>query len=233
VIVTGAVLVVGPVCKAAETPSERIVGIWEFTGMHNMGRIVYRRDGTIIELFRQDDRPGAYWIPTWAGKWRIEGNTIVAETNLLGEKAEAPRVTRGVIAAFQPDRLVSGDGHSDSVRVTLAVARSSEAAIIIRVLISLILCATSVYAAVKSSFHRIFAIIASGAACLFISSVLSVPREFGQTGDIVVAYSVVEALQVPRDLLDSLAVLLLGGGSAWLAVLLARRRGQLHRDCNF
>jgi hypothetical protein len=216
-IAAGAVVFMGAACKEAKTPREQIIGIWEFTGMHTTGRVVFRGDGTVINLFPENDNAGSPFIPGSIGKWWLDGNAIVEESSLLWVEDGALRPTRAVIADFGRDRLVSGDGHSDSIRVAFAEARSSEVASILRGLVGLVIFVASMYAMAKSALRPAFAIIGIGAACLIVASALSVPQEFAQTGDVIISASTLRALQVPRDCFESVALLLIAGGLVWLA----------------
>lgn len=215
-IAAGTVVFIGAACKKVNTPRDQIVGIWEFTGMHTTGRIVFRGDGTVINLFPEDDNAGSPFIPGSIGKWWLDGNAIVEESSLLWVKDGALRPTRAVIADFGRDRLVSGDGHSDLIRVTLALARSSELVTILRGLAGLVIIVASIRAAAKSAVRRRFAIMIIGAACFIISCVLSVPEEFAQTGDLIVSASTIEALRIPRDCFELIALVFLTGGIVWL-----------------
>lgn len=227
VIAAGTVVFVGAACREAKTPREQIVGIWEFTGMHVTGRVVYHVNGRVVNLFPEHETVGSPWVPTGVGKWWIDGNSIVTEVKNLAQSNEPPRLTRGMVV-ITPDKLISADGHSDSIRVAFAEARSSEVALILRGSAGVVICVASFYAAVKSAFRRAFAIIGSGALCLIVSSALSVPREFAQTGDFIISASALRALQVPRDCFESAALLLFAGGLLWLAVSLKKARLQTH-----
>jgi hypothetical protein len=228
-IAAGTVVFIGAGCRGAKTPREQIAGIWEFTGMHITGRVVYRGDGTVINLFPEDDTARSRWVPTGVGKWWIDGNSIVTEVKNLAQMDEPPRITRAKVA-FTPDKLLSADGHSDSIRVTPAIARSSEIATILRGLAALVIVAYAVTAATKTVFRRAFAIIGAGAACLTASSILAIPQEFAQTGDLVVSAATLRALQVPRDFFESAALVLIAAGVVFLTMSMRREKANREGD---
>lgn len=222
-VAVGALAFSAVACSEGKTPREKSIGIWEFTGMDVTGRVVFRKDGKVINLFPENDTAGSPWIPTGGGKWWMDGNSIVTEVRGFAQKTEPPRLTRRTFA-FTPNKLLSADGHSDFIRVTPAIARSSEVASILRGLVGLVIFVASIYAAAKSAFRRAFTVIGSGGMNLIVCSVLSVPKEFAQTGDVIISASTIRALQLPRDCFESAALLLVAGGLVWLSISLAGGR---------
>ena len=90
--------------------------MWEFTGLDATGRVVFRRDHTVVDLFPEHDITDARWFATSYGQWRLEGNEIVTDTQDLpipGYSPHPKRIGRMPIREFKEDTLVRGDGRSD------------------------------------------------------------------------------------------------------------------------
>jgi hypothetical protein len=114
------ILVLVTACSRLSPNEEKVVGTWEYTGIDATGRVVLRRDHTVVDMFFIE---GA-WEPVASGTWRLEGNELVTEENSLigpsipGDTPRPKEITRLKIRAFERNKLVR-DEDSDFTRVIL------------------------------------------------------------------------------------------------------------------
>jgi hypothetical protein len=211
-------------CGRIETPREKIVGIWEFNGGHSPTRIVYRKDGTVIELGPESDDAGAAWVPMHRGKWWLEDKTLVTDVELFTIEGKPRRVTRSLIATFGDDRLISGDDGSEWIRVSSIVARWPQVALVLRGIAGLLALGVAIHGASRSHPRLMYLLLGAGGVCLLLACGFGLPEEFAQTGDWLISWSSMEALRLPRDILQYAAATLLAGAFVSLAFSLKRSK---------
>src|SRR5438552_15282996 len=79
-LLIGVILVVlTSACQHTTPTEEKIIGMWELTGLDATGRVVFRRDHTVVDLFPEDDMTHARWFATSSGKWRLDESDIVED----------------------------------------------------------------------------------------------------------------------------------------------------------
>jgi hypothetical protein len=213
-------------CARVKSPREQVVGIWQFTGMHSTGRVVYRSDGTMVALTAESDDARPVWVPSSVGKWWLEDHTLVTDVEIFIIGGTTRRVTRSVIASFDDDRLVSGDGHSDSIRVTPIVARWSQVALVLRGIAGLLALGAAIYGASRSHRRWMYLLLGAGGVCMLLACGFGLPEEFAQTGDWLISWSSMEALRLPRDIFQSVAAILFVGAFVWLVFSIRRSKTQ-------
>jgi hypothetical protein len=108
-------------CCRVSPEEKRVVGTWEFSGIDFTNRVVFHCDHTSEELYMREEGLLAKISP-WAagarGTWRLEGDTIVTDEQLLiGPEPRERRVTRIKIFKFRPNELVREAGRDPFHRV--------------------------------------------------------------------------------------------------------------------
>lgn len=98
-------------CYRLSPDEEKVIGTWEFAGSGTTGRVVFRRDHTVVDLFPENKKPNARWEAVASGKWWLEGDTIVTDERALlrASPDETPfprRVTRMKVRDFGKGRTV-------------------------------------------------------------------------------------------------------------------------------
>jgi hypothetical protein len=128
-------------CQRLAPAEQKVFGTWEYSGMHDLvawmderpwlperkphvtGRIVLRRDHTLVDLLRDAVMTGGRWMTIGSGTWSLEGDTIVidhqpSQEHLSpSEKPFSRRVVRIPIREYHSDRLARADGHGTFRRV--------------------------------------------------------------------------------------------------------------------
>ena len=109
-----AVLLSVVACHRVSLTEKEIVGTWEFAGIDATGRMIFRPDHTVEQMFPHEDNSHE-WYTFTRGKWWLEGNTIVADQAFVMEPTDGatpfPReVTRMAVRESHPDKLVFEKG---------------------------------------------------------------------------------------------------------------------------
>jgi hypothetical protein len=191
-------------CQRLSPGEEKIIGTWEFTGLDATGRVVFRRDHTVVDLFPENDSTIAKWAPTAWGKWRLEGNEIVTDEEILpipGHSTPPRRITRLPIREFGDNRLVRADGRSDFNRVHWGVEQYSQGLALLYLTAGFVALAAAVYAARTGRFRKEFILLAVAAGVAVLWSLLMLVAELAQTGSLIVSKASLRSLRVPRELL--------------------------------
>ncbi|SRR6266508_5230215 len=107
---TIAIAAISVSCQRLSPEEEKVVGTWEFSGIDFTNRVVFHRNHKSEVLHARDDGLLAKMSP-WAamsrGTWRLEGDTIVTDEQILiGPEPRERRVTRIKIFEFRPNELV-------------------------------------------------------------------------------------------------------------------------------
>ena len=191
-------------CQRVTPAEERVIGTWEFTGLDATGRVVFRRDHKVVDLFTDGDGPNARWIATFWGKWRLEGNEIVTdEETLVGDYATSTRrLGRIPISEFEQNRLVRADGRGDFYRVHPDLEQQySQLLSVFYFVMSVVGLATGIYGIRTSRFRKEFTWLAVAAAFAMGWSTLTLVAELAQTGILILSPSVSGRLQVLTEIL--------------------------------
>lgn len=199
--ITSLVAAIG--CQRTSPTEEKVIGTWEFTGLDATGRVVFRRDHKVIDLFLEGDGPNARWIPTSWGKWRLEGNEIVTDQEMLvGDYSPSERqLGRVPIREFEQDKLVRGDGRADFLRVHWGVEQYSQMLALVYVIVSLIALSVCVYAIRNSSLRKGFVVLAVAAVLALVWSTSTLVAELAQTGTVIIAPASLRSLRLPTEVL--------------------------------
>ncbi len=205
---TSLVVVVG--CQRTSPTEEKIIGTWEFTGLDATGRVVFRRDHQVIDLFLEGDGPNARWIPTSWGKWRLEGNEIVTDQEMLvGDYSPSERqLGRVPIREFEQDKLVRGDGRADFLRVHWGVEQYFQMLALVYVIVSLIALSVCIYAIRNSSFRKGFDVLAVAAVLALVWSISTLVAELAQTGTVIISPASLRSLRLPTEILRVVCILI-------------------------
>jgi hypothetical protein len=107
---TFAVAAISVSCQRLSPAEEKVVGTWEFSGIDFTNRVIYHRNHKSEVLFPREEGLLAKlspWVAASRGTWRLEGDTIVTDEQLLvGPEPRERRVTRIKIFEFRPNELV-------------------------------------------------------------------------------------------------------------------------------
>lgn len=212
-------------CQRVAPAEEKIIGLWEFTGLDATGRVVFRRDHTVVDLFIEGDGVNARWIPTSWGKWRLEGSEIVTDREMLvGDYSSADRqITRLPIREIDEQLLVRADGRPNFTRVSFGIERYSQILALLYLVASGIALLACVYAIRRSSFRKGLILLAVAAAVAVVWSLLNLVADLAQTGSLIVSPASLRSLQLPRELLRVAWLLIFTTGLAKLAFALRAR----------
>jgi hypothetical protein len=97
-------------CQRLSPEEEKVVGTWEYSGIDFTNRVAFHRNHKSEVLFAREEGFLAKispWRAVSRGTWRLEGDTIVTEEQLLvGPEPHERRVTRIKIFEFRPNELV-------------------------------------------------------------------------------------------------------------------------------
>jgi hypothetical protein len=212
-------------CHRVSPAEERIIGIWEFTGIDATGRVVFHRDHTVVDLFPDSDAPYV-WGPSASGTWRLEGDEVVTDDQVLPIPGYSPfprRITRIPIREYHGDRWVREEGRGDFIRATGGVERYSQMLALLYLISSLIALSASIYAIRSSSFRREFVLLAVAAVLALAYSALLLMAELSQTGDVVISFASLRSLKLPREVLKVMCVAVFTMGFVRLAYGLRAR----------
>jgi hypothetical protein len=207
-------------CQRVSPAEEKVIGIWEFTGLDATGRVVFRRDHTVVDLFTESDSPNARWAPTAWGKWRLEGNEIITDDEVLPIPGYSPRprrVTRIPIRDFEEGRLVRADGRADFNRVRVGIEQYLQILALAYVIASLIALSAFVYAIRNSSFRKEFVVLAVAAVLTVVWSTSMLIAELAQTGTVIISAVSLRSLWLPREILRVVCILIFTIGFVRLA----------------
>lgn len=213
-------------CQRVTPAEEKIIGIWEFTGLDATGRVVFRRDHTVVDLFTESDSPNARWAPTAWGKWRLEGNEIIIDEEMLPIPGYTPhprRITQLPIREFEEGRLVRADGRPDFNRVRMGVEQYSQMLALVYVIASLISLAATIYAIRKSSFRKEFILLAVASLFALGWSTSTLVADLAQTGTVIVSASSLRSLRVPTEIVRVICILIFIIGFVKLAFALGTK----------
>lgn len=215
-----------PGCQRVTPSEEKIIGIWEFTGLDATGRVVFRRDHTVIDLFTESDSPNARWAATAWGKWRLEGNEIITDDNALplpGYSPRPTRVTRMPIRTFEDDRLVRADGRPDFNRVRWGAEQYSQMLALLYLIVSLVSLMTAIYAIRNSSFRGEFLLLAVAAVFALCWSTSTFVADLAQTGAVIMSAVSLRSLRLPTEIFRIIFILIFTIGFVRLAFALRAR----------
>lgn len=230
----GAFLCLAALCLAWKTShpltpaEEKIIGTWQFSGVDTTGRVVFRRDHTVVELFREDEIVPK-WVAGAAGKWRLEGNEIIAEKEILPIEGMTPfprRITRTAIREFHEDRLVRGDGRSDLIRVAPDSQLYIRSVVLICIILILAACFMAVRTVRNSSFRQDFIWLAVAGCFALLWCGLRLIGDLAEAGKLIVSVMSVRSLQLATQILGVACLLLLAAGFSKLAFSFALIRKQ-------
>jgi hypothetical protein len=179
--------------------------MWEFTGLDATGRVVFRRDHTVVDLFPEHETTGARWFATSYGKWRLEGNEIVTDTRDLpipGYSPHPQRIVRTPIREFKEDTLVRDDGRSDFHRTdTTADQDYTQLLAMFYVAMSVITLLLALYSVKNSSLRNEFILFSVAALFALAWSIATLITELAQTGTVVVSQFSVGAWRTPMEII--------------------------------
>jgi hypothetical protein len=201
-------------CHHVSPAEERIIGTWEFTGIDATGRVVFHRDHTVVDLFPEPQAPYA-WEPAASGTWRLEGDVVVTDDQMLPIPGYSPhprRITRIPIREYHGDRWVRDEGRGDFIRVTWDVERYSQVLALLYLISSLIALSSSIYAIRRSSFRREFALLAVAAFLALAYAALLLVAQLTETGDVVINVASLRSLRMLREVLKVMCVIIFTTG---------------------
>lgn len=206
-------------CARVRPAEEKLVGTWEFRGLDAVGRVVFRRDHAVINLFPIDHSPYAKWGATSKGTWRLEGNDVVTDERLLiGDHPPQERQLHRIpILQIDSERLVRADGRSEFRRVTAVDEHLSQMVAGMYVLASTVTLASSVYIQRKSALRK-FWLFAVAAALVMAWSTSVFVQALAQTGAVAVSISTLLSIALPTQVVGFLSVLLFTAAFARLAL---------------
>jgi hypothetical protein len=213
-------------CQRVSPAEEKVIGIWEFTGLDATGRVVFRRDHTVVDLFTESDSPNARWAPTAWGKWRLEGNEIITDDEVLPIPGYSPRprrITRIPIRDFEEGRLVRADGRADFNRVRVGIEQYLQILALVYVIASLIAFSASVYAVRNSSLRKEFVVLAVAAVLALVWSTSTLVAELAQTGTVIISAASLRSLRLPTEIFRVACILIFTIGFVKLAFSLRTR----------
>jgi hypothetical protein len=190
-------------CNKLSHNEERVVGVWEFTGIDATGRIVYRRDHIAVELFPDYEGLNAKWAPRSWGSWRLEGDDIVSEMEAfpIPEMPAVPkRTTRTSIREFHEDKLVREENRSDLLRVVSGFEEYSRFLALFYVVASLVAALACFYAARNSPLRKVFATLTVAAVLALIWSASTLVAELAQNGAVIVSSHSLRRLRLPTEI---------------------------------
>lgn len=202
-------LIVG--CQPETAAEKKVIGVWEFTGLDAVVRIVFRRDHKVVELFRDPNCTiDCRWDPTFAGRWQVEAGEIVTHEAMLpyGDTLPPPRVTRIQIRELQADRLLL-NGHPDLVKATIDVERHLQMMALLYSLLAGGLFLLTFLSARRSAFRRDLILLAVGFGGALAWSALTLLVELTQTGNVILSPVALRSLRSPMEPLRVLCLLLL------------------------
>lgn len=210
-------------CRRLTVSEEKIIGTWEFTGIDASGRVVYRRDHTVVELFPEYDALNARWVPRSWGSWRLEGSEIVSETEsfqIPGMPQIPKRVNRTIIRDFSDERLVREEGRSDLIRIRAGAEAYFEGLALAYVIAGVIALAAATYAMQNSAFRKEFILLAVAAVFALAWSASTLVAELVQTGTIIMSPASLRSLRIPTEILRVVCILIFLIGFVKLAFAL-------------
>jgi hypothetical protein len=199
-------------CYRVLPEEQKIIGTWEFTGIDATGRVVFRRDHTVVDLFPEDDRSiNARWIPLAAGKWRLEGNDIVTEEETLPLRfvpSPTSRTTRITIREFHEDRLEREGERGPFLRVSEVAEHYAEVLALLYVGASFIALLACIYAIRRAQFRNEFSLLGLAALVALAYSSMLLAAELAQTGNLIISPGHLDALKLPREILKLLWIVI-------------------------
>jgi hypothetical protein len=187
-------------CHSLSPDEQKIVGTWEFTGLDFTGRVVYRADHVVVDLFAASETGG--WAPGSWGRWRLEGNEIVEDTASLDTPDLPRRVTRMPVHLSPEGRLVREDGRPDLIRVSPGAEAYSECLALLYLAGSLIGLVSCIYGFMNSSLRKEFIWLCAAAVCVTAYTLLRLAAESAQTGNLVISWHLLRSLRLPREVLN-------------------------------
>ena len=214
------VLFLSTACERLTPDEKKLVGVWEFSGIDTTGRIAFRRDHSVVDLFPEYGALNGRWAAGARGTWRLEGNEIVTNKEVLPIPGMTPlpqRITRTPIREFHEDRFVREKDRSDLIRADLGGQRYAQVLALIYVAGTLIALLTSIYAIRNSSFRRPFTLLAVAAAVALAWSALTLVAEFAQTGALIVSAVSLRSMRLPTEILRVACIVIFAIGFVNLA----------------
>jgi hypothetical protein len=213
-------------CHRISPAERRIIGIWEFTGLDATGRVVFRSDHKIVDLFRDGDGPEAKWVPTSWGTWRLDGNEIVTDEEMLvGDySASERRIGRIMIGKFEKDRLKRSDGRPDFYRVHSNAERRSQMSALLYVIGSVIAFSVCIrFAGEKPLFGKAVLILLVAASLAAVWSTARLVTELAQTGTAIVSPAFLSRLAIVSQVFGVAGILVFASGMVGLIFAIKRR----------
>ena len=199
----------------------------EFTGLDATGRVVFRRDHKVVDLFSEGDGPNARWVATSWGKWLLEGNEIITdEEMLLPDYSSSERnITRIPVREFEEDRLVRADGRADFMRVKLDAERYSQMVALLYVIASIVAFASIIFAMRNTSFRKEVILLGVTAVVALAWSTSTLVAELAQTGTVIISAASLRALRFPTEILRVVCILVFMIGLVKLIFALRKSEG--------
>lgn len=222
--ITSVIAVVG--CQRVTRTEEKIIGLWEFTGLDATGRVVFRRDHTVVNLFRDGSDPNAKWAPTAWGTWRLEGNEIVTDEEVFSVPGYLPssrQIARMPIRDFQEEKLVRADGRADFYRIHWGAERYSQVWALFYLIASLIAFSASIYGIRKSSLRKEFVLLGIAAVVALLWSISTLVAELAQTGTLIISAVWLRSLRLPTEIFRIVCILIFTIAFAKLAFAVKAR----------
>lgn len=210
-------------CQEVNSTEKKVVGTWDYTGFDSYSRVVFRRDHNVV-IFTSDRKDSsAEWVPTLWGKWRLEGNEIVTDQQLLvGDHSSSERqVARMLVRQYEKDRLVRGDGGSDFHRAEWGVEQQySEALALFYLIASVIALSAAIYVIRRPPFPNAWILLAAAAGLALIWSTSNLTAELAQTGKVIMSPASLNSLRVVSEVLRIVCILIFMSGLVKLAFAL-------------
>jgi hypothetical protein len=184
-------------CRRVTLMEEKVVGIWESSGVDATGRIVFRRDHTVINLSPDGHILGVRWIATSKGKWHLDGNEIVTDEQMLvGDYSPRERrMGRIPIQRFDQKTLVRADGRPDFNRINVEPDLYEQLQALLYVVLSLIAFLGCLYAMQNPLLKKPFFALAIGAALALTWALSLLATELTQTGTVTLSWTSLRCLQ--------------------------------------
>lgn len=203
-------------------PSEKkIIGTWEFTGIDVTARVVFRRDHVVVNLAAENESADARWTPVACGRWRLQGNEIVTEEQVLPIPGHqfANRITRIPISEFRADALVRADGRSPFIRVSIAGERYAQLLALLALFVSLAVLAACIYLIWARFVRKAAVFLAIAAALALVWAVLLLTTELTQTGAVILSMTSLRLLQSAREVIGIASIVMFAIGCFALLAL--------------